>query len=51
LSKNQRQRLRDIGEARIAIEEALQGKAEEAMAVVSPIQSLGEFAPGRLLLL
>jgi eukaryotic-like serine/threonine-protein kinase len=38
LSKNQRQRLRDIGEARIAIEEALQGKAEEAMAVVSPIQ-------------
>ena len=39
LSKDQRQRLRDIGEARIAIEEALQGKAEEPSAVVSASQS------------
>src|SRR5688500_17855047 len=33
LNKDPRQRLRDIGEARIAIEEALQGKPEEKTAV------------------
>jgi serine/threonine protein kinase len=38
LSKDQRQRLRDIGEARIAIEEALLAKAEDPSAVVSTIQ-------------
>ena len=35
LSKDQKQRLRDIGEARIAIEEALQDKAEDPSAIVS----------------
>jgi serine/threonine protein kinase len=37
LTKEPKQRLRDIGEARIAIEEALQGKAEEPAAVVTSV--------------
>src|SRR5262249_30969385 len=36
LNKDQKHRLRDIGEARIAIEETLQGKADEPVAVLSP---------------
>ncbi|HEY9503043.1 MAG TPA: protein kinase, partial [Pyrinomonadaceae bacterium] len=38
LNKDPKQRLRDIGEARIAIEEVLQSKAEDPSAVVSPNQ-------------
>ena len=37
LNKDQKQRLRDIGEARIAIEAALQDKADDPAAVISPI--------------
>jgi serine/threonine protein kinase/Tol biopolymer transport system component len=37
LNKEQKQRLRDIGEARIAIEAAIQGKADEPTDVLTPM--------------
>ena len=43
LTKDQKQRLRDIGEARIVIEDALQGKSEDPATVSVPIQRIRIF--------